>query len=1050
MRSRWLALLLSLSAGLFVTTAARAQPAFRVTDINPSATGDTGLWITGTEFAEIGGVVYTDVSDGLHGTELWRSDGTAAGTWQVADLCPGACSSLPHDLTVVGSRLYFSADDGAHGFELWRSDGTAAGTAMVVDLLPGLGDGQFSWGLFELGGRLYFPGTRADTGTELWTSDGTAEGTVLVADLAPGPDSSQPLPWGRIGATMFLSAQDPVHGLELWKTDGTTAGTALVKDIDPGSASSLSANAGFAGISNHAILGGKILFQATDGASDTELWSSDGTEAGTVRVKDIAPGSASSFPFGLTTLGGQVLFRADNGANGNELWRSDGTEDGTVLVKDILPGAGSSGLSELTTVGPRVFFRADDGVHGGEVWSTDGTADGTVMLKDIRPSLDSGVPFFRLAGFLPFGPSGVVFFAEDGVHGCEPWRSDGTEAGTVMVADLNPGPGDSGLSSLGAPLDRRLVAGGLWYFRALDANLDRKLWVSDGTAGGTHELEINVQASAFDLFPRGSTFDTHPFADWNGTLLFQASDGASGAELWRSDGTPAGTSRVLDVDSGPFGSYPEEITPLGTKALFRADDGAHGRELWITDGTGAGTSLLADLEPASASSGGDPTGLTRMGSRIFFSGYDGQTRLWKSDGTPAGTMPVPGSALSPIELTPVGSILFHSAVGAEGQELWKTDGTATALVKDIAPGSGSSSPDRLTALGGLLLFAADDGAGGRELWRSDGTPAGTFRVKDILPGSGSGVPRFYDGRAYLESEVFTTAGSLLFFAADDGATGVELWASDGTEAGTRLVRDISPGARSSEIRSLTALGPRVFFVADDGVHGRELWVSDGSTGGTHRVRDIAPGPASSLPDFLLPVAGKLLFSAWEPAGGREVWVSDGTETGTHQLQDIAPGPESSSPAEFTRSGANVYFTADDAAAGFELWALPVIALDNGADFYTVAPCRIYDSRLTTALSSGVSRMIPIAGSCGVPSTARAVALTLTVVGSTNSGNLTLYPGATDGPATSSINFGTGVTRGNNGLFPLGTGVGLGALEARATLSGGGQVHLLLDVSGYFQ
>jgi ELWxxDGT repeat protein len=1069
MRSRWLALLLSLSAGLFTTTAARAQPAFRVTDINTSVTGGTYQWLFRTEFVELGGVVYLTVADGLHGTELWRSDGTEAGTRLVEDICPGACSSFPHNLTVVGSRLYFAADDGAHGIELWRSDGTEAGTVLVADIAPGLASGV-TWGLFELGGKLYFPGIQADTGTELWTSDGTEAGTVLFADLDPGPGSSSPMPWMQAGAAMFFSAQDPIHGRELWKTDGTAAGTGLVKDILPGSAPSFSDNGAFSGFSRYAALGGRLLFEASDGASGSELWASDGTEAGTVRVKDIAPGAAPSNPFALVTLGGQVLFRADDGTAGTELWSTDGTEAGTALLKDIAPGATSGTPWELVAVGSRVFFRAYDGVLGAELWSSDGTTAGTVLVKDVQAGSGSGLQPWGFAGFIAFGTD-VLFFADDGVHGLEPWRSDGTAAGTSLIADVNPGAGSSHYLLTPAAGDLLAVAGGLWYFRSFDPLLDLEVWVSDGTAGGTRKLkEINAQTSAFDILPLGPSaglFGAHPLADLNGTLLFQASDGSSGDELWRSNGTAAGTFRVKDVYPGFFGSVPHEITPLGSSALFKADDGAHGRELWISDGSEAGTSLLKDVEPTSTTSGGDPWWLTRVGNLVFFNGYDGSTeKLWKSDGTPAGTVPVrdtPPTAYGPVELTPLGSTLVYAGTGAGGSELWKTDGTeaGTVLVKEIAAGAASSSPDRLTPLGGvggvgggggggLILFSADDGVAGRELWKTDGTPTGTVLVKDILPGSGSGVPYFEHDTA-IRLEGFAVAGGKLFFVADDGTTGVELWKSDGTEAGTQLVRDIFPGSRSSEIRWLTAgAGNRVFFVADDGISGRELWTSDGTAGGTHQVRDIAPGVASSLPEYLFPVAGKVVFAAWEPAGGRELWVSDGTEAGTHRLQDIAPGAESSSPAEFTRSGPNVYFTADDAATGFELWALPVIALDNGADFYTVAPCRIYDSRLATALSSGVSRTIAIAGSCGVPATARAVAVTLTVVGPTSPGNLALYPGATDGPATSSINFGTGVTRGSNGLFPLGTGVGLGALEAKATLSGGGQVHLLLDVSGYFQ
>src|SRR5262249_37939179 len=161
----------------------------------------------------------------------------------------------------------------------------------------------------------------------------------------------------------------------------------------------------------------------------------------------------------------------------------------------------------------------------------------------------------------------------------------------------------------------------------------------------------------------------------------------------------------------------------------------------------------------------------------------------------------------------------------------------TVLVKDIRPGNSpygfplTSSPDNLTAVGNQLFFSADDGVSGRELWKSDGTAAGTALVKDIGPGSG------YLGYPYgSNTRNRVAAGGRLFFTANDGVHGTEFWKSDGTAAGTVLVKDINPGSAygfpsSSYPSSLTAVGGKVFFSADDGVSGRELWKSDGTADG---------------------------------------------------------------------------------------------------------------------------------------------------------------------------------------------------------------------------
>src|SRR5262245_53644368 len=196
--------------------------------------------------------------------------------------------------------------------------------------------------------------------------------------------------------------------------------------------------------------------------------------------------------------------------------------------------------------------------------------------------------------------------------------------------------------------------------------------------------------------------------------------------------------------------------------------------------------LVKDINPALV--GSVPTSLTEVGGLVFFAASTPETgnELWRSDGTPEGTVVldlIPGPAGSfPMGLTNVGGTLFFTARDltdgvTHGRELWKSDGTpeGTVLVKDIAPGPDDGFPDRLTNVGGTLFFAAFDPINGTELWKSDGTAEGTVLVKDIYPGRPGSSP----GN-------LTDVGGTLFFSAVTPETGAELWKSDGTAEGTVL------------------------------------------------------------------------------------------------------------------------------------------------------------------------------------------------------------------------------------------------------------------------
>jgi ELWxxDGT repeat protein len=178
----------------------------------------------------------------------------------------------PSTLSSVNGTLFFYAGDGIHGREIWKSDGTPSGTVMVKDINIGTGDSIIGW-FTDLNGKVLFRAQDAAHGAELWTTNGTAAGTVLFKDINLGGDSN-PGYLTVLNGVLFFSADDGTHGAELWKSDGTAAGTVMVKDINPGTGNSLS-------FPELTALNGVLYFFAYDGVHHPTLWKSDGTAAGT-------------------------------------------------------------------------------------------------------------------------------------------------------------------------------------------------------------------------------------------------------------------------------------------------------------------------------------------------------------------------------------------------------------------------------------------------------------------------------------------------------------------------------------------------------------------------------------------------------------------------------------------------------------------------------------------------------------------------------------------------------------------------------------------------
>lgn len=736
----------------------------------------------------------------------------------------------------------------------------------------------------------------------------------LVADLelTTVPISSNPMgdsgdftvanqpPFVEAGGRWYFTAETVAEGRELWSTDGTTAGTALVADIYPN---------GHANPAHLAGVGNTLFFLADDGVHGRELWKTDGTTAGTVLVKDINPGAASTDADNLVAFQGQLYFAADGPTTGKHLWRSDGTAAGTQLFAQIGVAESSAPKTmRANAADTLLYFFADDGVHGLDPWVTDGTHAGTLTLGD----LDAGSPFLETSLENNFHELNgqMLFAAFHPSRGRELWVSDGTPAGTSFVSDLQPGQ-KNGISTRFDAVEY----GGELYFSGWYSGGVNTLWKTDGTSAGTVRLTSTGIGT--------ESLDPTCFSQAGGKLYYLARNQFSSAKVHVFDGTTAKVAIDLGGSQDfTFKEYDSLVGGNGT-LYFRASSSFSGDEVWTSDGTQAGTVELTNV--SSLSTDAPIANLTPLpnGGCLFITTLAGDRELWASGGTVATTGVLadlePGLATlssDPEDLVSFdGHKLFFTAhaTGA-ARRPYVLDATPSATLGATVLGPPAADAElamrfQMAWLGdhAQVVFGLREPATGMELWTTDGTPAGTQLVKDIKAGSGGSFP-----------DVMSGDGQRLYFSASDGA-GNELWATDGSALGTAMVTDLNPGSASSFVDPLGFLSGRFVFSARTANEGDELWVSDGTVAGTVLLADIWPGPNGSDPRQGITIDGKFYFNAQNGVLGDELWVTDGTPAGTMLLHDVLQGTPSSFPHRFVRFGKELLFEADLVGNGTAFW-----------------------------------------------------------------------------------------------------------------------------------
>jgi ELWxxDGT repeat protein len=604
--------------------------------------------------------------------------------------------------------------------------------------------------------------TRTAAGNQLWRAGGSPGPTLLLETDVPNSLSDL----RAVGSRVAFTVTEQTTTKTLWGSDGTAAGT-----------QQLGAFERFIATDDNPKDDPPVFSTGAAGA----LWVTDGTPAGTGPLLTLA---ANELVSELTHNADRAYFATSAGRVLSARFSTRATEILTTSTGRQL------GLAPFG-----VWFVAESNDGGREPFVSDGTAAGTRLLKNIADDTATGdsLP----ADFIEFNAA-LYFTADDAVVGRELWRSDGTSAGTRLFADLVSGPASSHPV---APF----VAGNRLYFFTLAGV--RTLWSTDGTSA---PVKVGPLDNAADTLSPWSTIDPN--------------------------------SRLSRQWSCPQ----PRAAQLGSQFYFAAFAFSTGWELWKTDGTQAGTQLAVDLAPGFQNSS-LPCTVVALNNRLFYTAVDaqGSRKLWSSNGTVGGTQAIEtlsavsrfGEVLGPVVFG--GALYFTTPVeDATRSRLWRSNGSvvATVVYEAAAPGANISVP---VAVGNRLVFTVDTptGIGTKtvELWATDASATGAGLLATRIA-SGAGA--------------MLAAGSQLFFTRTDDATGTEPWVTDGTASGTRMIQDLAVGATDSAPLWMGSAGGVGFFLVPDANGDAVMWRTNGTSAETRSIAqfDALRFTQSAAPD----------------------------------------------------------------------------------------------------------------------------------------------------------------------------------------------------------
>jgi ELWxxDGT repeat protein len=749
---------------------------------------------------------------------LLRTDAAGTGVELIHEF---AQSSGLSELRSLASSVLFWNRTPEGPNELWATDGTSAGTRLVtaLDLDPVAPSAS-------LGGRWVIFTAIAGGEVEVWSTDGTAAGTH---PLTAFPDPSAAVWEMKASSTsMFFFVQDYSAGQELWTSDGTVAGTRPVSSF--GYHQPLG---GYRQFDQLAILGPDAYFLATDGLGSADLWKATSAPFSATAILDACPDASCLETAWLTRAGTRLFFLAEDAEHGREVWTSDGTAAGSRILEDACVGLCWGAGSFLASNDQRfVYSVLNTTPFRYEVFVAEFPWNGAQSLFDPLRSAPALDPIY-FGNTVLDGPW-IYFPAKDAQGALEPWVSRGAPANTLQLADIvGPLYGDSRAHGFEA-IDSRVA------FLATDLDFVSRLWLTDGSTSGTRP-STGAGLQCYD-----PTAEVHAL---NGNFVHLDCDGnievvnpttgvtthvAAGAgcfpggaevaggalaallgcnypqDLWRSDGTAAGTSFRF---SFPADFYIGAFEPVGDRVVFVGG----GSPTYRLYSLSPDFSTYSPLAPAGVVPG---VSIKPTGEPLGFFTYAEQ--LWRTDGTAAGTfiLDTPARELLRLQAATRSAhgydLLVLTSLNTE--EIWSTDGSlsGTQVRASLLTDSGNLADLPLVRAGERLFMVLPSNADGPSLWTIED---GESEVHRVHSASAFGLEGFNNDAYGLSA-----FGAMVYFPACDPDHGCELWMSDGTEAGTSLVHDISPGFESSNPNAFFVSSADLYFLADDNLHSNEVWV----------------------------------------------------------------------------------------------------------------------------------------------------------------------------------------------------------------------------------